>query len=212
MPSIVSVQVSLPLTHVDDEGEWTTAFYKQPVQGQVAATLLGLAGDVVADPLSHGGEDKAVLAYSRDHFAAWREELGMDGLGGGGFGENLTVEGLDEETVCIGDVFRAGSVLLEVAQPRPPCGKLARRWRSQELPRRVIETARTGFYMRVLEEGTLAAGDALVLLARPFRQWTVAETVRLAWTRSSSRRARLALASCPALAEGLGHQLLRRAG
>jgi MOSC domain-containing protein YiiM len=184
-PLLVSVQVGAVATHGSFEAvdpldkRWTTGFFKSPVVGPVAASWLGLFGDEQADPRFHGGPDKAVLAYSEDHFADWRKLPELAALAGGGFGENLTIRGQSEADVCIGDVWRVGSVLLEITQPRQPCFKLGRRWRKPNLPKRVIALGRTGWYFRVKEEGLLEAGQRMTLESRPQPKWTIAEANRL---------------------------------
>ena len=193
---------------------WTTGFFKTPVAGPVAVGRINLAGDGQADRRVHGGPDKAVLAYAAGHYPAWRAELGMPELPFGGFGENLTVRGLSEGTVCLGDVVRAGSALLQLAQPRGPCWKIGRRWRREELPALVQRTGRTGWYYRVLEEGTVAAGDAVTVLERPYPRWDVATLNRVLHARGAERVAVAAmaaeLAACEALPAGWRAGLRRR--
>src|SRR6185369_16771820 len=134
MRRIVSIQVGRPHKYEHDgaaDGKkrtWTTAFWKSPVAGSVRFGSLGAAGDEQADRENHGGLDKAVLAYSADHYAYWRPHLNLTDMPHGGFGENLTIAGLDESGVCIGDRWQAGQVLFEVSQPRQPCLKMGRRW------------------------------------------------------------------------------------
>lgn len=188
--TLVAVQRAMPQTRSHPDGEWTTAFYKQPVQGLVAVTVEGLDGDGVADRVHHGGIDKAVLAYSADNYQLWQDELGLvatrnsDPLAGqielfGMFGENVTIRGLDETNVCIGDRFRVGDVLFEVSQPRQPCWKLARRWDIPQLPKLVVQNGRSGWYLRVVEEGKLQASDSVQLESRPNPDWTVARTSQI---------------------------------
>ena len=135
---------------------------------------LGIVGDGVADPKHHGGIDKAVCVYSADHFPYWREALGIEGFGAAAFGENLTVQGLVEDEVCVGDVWGLGSARVRVTQPRQPCWKLARRWKLKDLALRVMQNGFTGWYLRVLEEGAVEAGDAITRQERPHPEWTVA--------------------------------------
>ncbi len=130
---LLSVQVGIPRT-VGTPGaldpmqrEFTSAIWKEPVSGPVRAGGLGLAGDSVANTRVHGGPEQAVLMYAESHYPLWRAEWGRDDLGPGGFGENLTVEGLVEDSVCIGDVLEIGEARLQVSQPRQPCATLARR-------------------------------------------------------------------------------------
>jgi len=168
---VVSIQVGLPR----DLGDWRTAFFKKPVFGPVWLGWLGLDGDRQADPRYHGGPDKAVLAYSADHYAAWREDPGFSNLAHGAFAENFTIAGLDEATVCIGDKYRVGEAFVEVSQPRGPCWKIARRWKRPDLTARVAKTGRTGWYLRVLGEGYVEAGDEVSLVERPLHAVTMRE-------------------------------------
>jgi MOSC domain-containing protein YiiM len=113
---------------------------------------------------SHRGLNKAVYAYPLEHHARWSEELGRDDFRPGQFGENLTVEGLTEEAARLGDVFRVGGALLEVTQPRYPCFKLRIKMGDPVFPRRFLASGRTGFYLRVVQEGEVGAGDAVELV------------------------------------------------
>lgn len=152
-----------------------SAIAKLPVTGLVAIGLLGLDGDEQADTVHHGGRDKAIHHYSADHYPFWRTELGDHPLLGkaGAFGENISVEGLVEQEVCIGDRFRLGTALVEVSQGRQPCWKLGHRFGVPALTARIVETRRSGWYYRVLEPGRAEAGDALALVERPLPQWSV---------------------------------------
>src|SRR5229473_2696269 len=153
---------------------WTTGFFKAPVEGPVFAGTTNLVGDGQADLVNHGGIDKAVLAYSADHYPKWRDELRLPDMPQGAFGENLTIAGLQEESVFIGDVFRIGKVIFEVSQPRQPCWKLARRWRMHELTGTVVRNGRSGWYLRVLEEGWIEAKTPVELIERPNPEWSIA--------------------------------------
>jgi MOSC domain-containing protein YiiM len=143
------------------EGAVSSGIVKEPVAGRVAVGLTNLAGDEQADLTVHGGVDKAVYAYPVEHYAHWRTALRRDDLSPGHFVENLTTEGLLEEDVLVGDVLRMGTVLLEVSQPRVPCFKLAARMDDPAFAKPFLRSGRVGFYMRVLEEGRLGAGDAV---------------------------------------------------
>ncbi len=212
---LLSLQVGLPRERGREgardwaERAWTTAFFKEPVPGPLRLGRTGLEGDGQADGRFHGGPDKAVLAYAAAHYPAWREELGRE-MPFGAFGENFTVEGTDESAVCLGDVYAVGGARVQVSQPRIPCWKIARRWGIKDLSARVQRTGRTGWYLRVLEEGRVAPGDAVEPLDRPHPEWTVAaanEAMFVVRTRESV----LALADCPALAPSLAEVLRQRA-
>ena len=205
MPRIASVQVSkvrsLGTPGAPDamDRPWTTGFFKEPVAGAVPVGTLGVAGDEQADRANHGGPDKAVLAYSAEHYPEWRTELEHPELPYGAFGENLTVDGLAEADVCIGDRWRAGEVEFEVTQPRQPCWKLARRWRVKSLPATVIRTGRTGWYLRVLHGGMLESGLELELVARPNPEWTIRRANGVMYSEKDDAAASLELAEVPGL-------------
>ncbi|MER2253085.1 MOSC domain-containing protein [Methylorubrum podarium] len=155
-------------------GTTTSAIAKAPVEGPVAVGPLGLAGDAQADRRFHGGPEKAVHHYALDHAAAWRGELpGLPDLleRPGAFGENVSSHGLTEAQVCVGDLWRAGSALLQVSQARQPCFKLNLRFGVPDMARRVQASGRTGWYYRVIEPGAVAAGEALDLVERPHPDW-----------------------------------------
>ena len=154
---------------------------RTPVTGPVAADWLGFAGDAVADPTVHGGPDKAVHVYPAEHYAHWRAELGDHPrlMAPGGFGENLSAHGLTEDRVCIGDRFRIGTALFEVAQGRQPCWKLDHHFALRTMAADVIRTGRCGLYFRVLEPGVVAPGDAVEQVAAGPEPWSVARVFHL---------------------------------
>jgi len=216
MPTIISIQVGRPTQYVAEgprDGKprtWTTAFFKTPVAGPVEATEFGLAGDKQADRENHGGLDKAVLAYSADHYPVWRTELNLPDMPFGGFGENLTIAGLDETGVAIGDQWRAGDVLFEVSQPRQPCWKMGRRWQLADLPKRVIANGKSGWYLRVLQPGKLVAGLAFELTNRQRPDWTIARSSRLLYHERGNLAALAELADVPQLSRAWREELLER--
>ncbi len=199
---LLSIQVGMP--RLLDDGDparhpWLSAFIKEPVTGPVWLGRMNLSGDAQADLKNHGGPDKAVLAYAAAHYAAWRAELGRPDLPYGAFAENFTVDGLDEQTVCIGDIYAVGGAQVQVSQPRQPCWKIARRWGMEDLTARVIATGRTGWYFRVLAEGYVEPGVPVTLLHRPFPQWTVARATEVMRHRRAHPDAARELAACPLL-------------
>ncbi|WP_245579864.1 MOSC domain-containing protein [Brevibacterium album] len=157
--------------------EIATGAHKLPHEGPVRVGTLGLAGDEQGNTKVHGGPDKAICCYPGEHYAAWAAE-GRE-LGADGFFENLTLCGLREEDVHMGDVFAVGSVRAQVTQPRRPCATVSARWGDRLLPSLMQETGRCGFYLRVLEPGAIAAGDAMVLDARLPGSASVAEVNRV---------------------------------
>jgi MOSC domain-containing protein YiiM len=163
---LVSVNVGTPRT-VEYQGRAvSTGIFKQPVAGAVHVGATNLAGDGQADLRVHGGPHKAVYAYPLEHYSYWSAALERGELPLGFFGENLTLEGVNEDEVWIGDTLRVGSAILQVSQPRTPCFKLALRTGVEDFPRRFADSGRTGFYLRVLEEGEVSAGAAMERVAR----------------------------------------------
>jgi len=138
--------------------------------------FLGVAGDQQADLTVHGGHDKAVYGYGLGAYETWRQSFPerAERLVPGSLGENLTIAGMNEQNVAIGDIVRNGGVVLQVTQPRQPCFKLALRFEDPRIPGAVVRNGLCGWYCRVLEEGTLAVGDAVTLQAQPNPDWTIA--------------------------------------
>lgn len=176
---------------------------KRPVPGPWRITRLGLAGDAQGDLKHHGGPEKALHQYPREHYAAWAAEIGSHPLlaAPGAFGENLSGEGWTEETVCVGDVARFGSSLLQVAQGRQPCFKLDLRFNRRGMARNVQRTGRTGWYWRVLEEGQADESDALVPVDRPRPEWPLARLIHLLYRDTRNLADIAAMAELPELAE-----------
>ena len=177
---LLTISVS-PVKEVIYQGKIVaTGILKEPVSGRVMVRRLNIDGDDQADRKVHGGLDMAVYAYSVEHYAFWEGELGRKGFPHGQFGENLTVSGMDEETVQVGDIFRIGEALLQVTQPRIPCYKLAIRMeQGLDFPGRFQQTGRMGFYFRVLEEGEVGAGDPIESLERDESSATIAQFIRV---------------------------------
>ena len=194
--SLLSIQTAEVQTVSDGQKTWTTGFYKMPVDGPIQVGKMGLAGDEQADTKHHGGTDKAILGYSADHRDYWKAELQV-ALPAGGFGENLTIAGIDETSVCIGDRWLIGDIELEVSQPRQPCWKLGHRWNRKELPKLVIQNGRSGWYFRVLQGGTVCAGMPIALLERRHPDWTVDRASRTYYGSDAGQK--LSLAQIPQL-------------
>jgi MOSC domain-containing protein YiiM len=176
---VLSVNTGLPapLTHAGRTV--MTGIVKTPVAGRVAVGPMGLDGDGQADLSVHGGADKAVYAYPVEHYAHWEAVLGRDDLAPGRFGENLTVTGATEDEVSIGDLLRGGDALLEVSQPRLPCFKLGMRMGDPGFLKPFLASGRVGFYLRVREPGSIAAGDVLRHERRGEGSMTVREVAAL---------------------------------
>lgn len=158
-----------------------TGIFKRPVAGPVSVHRLGLAGDGVADPEVHGGEYKAVYAYPFEHYACFAEMLGRDDFQHGQFGENLTTEGLLETEVGIGDRLTIGGVIFEVTQPREPCFKLGIRMNAPEIIKPFLASRRTGFYLRVIEPGGIAAGMPIERQPAPGSTVSVSDITRVCY-------------------------------
>lgn len=176
----IDVLLTGRIARFTDDGD-TSAIAKVRVDGPRTVGFFGIEGDSQADLTVHGGRDKAIHHYPRDHYGWWAERLGARSLLelAGAFGENISTRGLTEDDVCIGDRFRLGSALVEVCQGRQPCWKQAHRLGDKRVVAMMVKSRRTGWYYRVLEEGGVAAGDALVPVERLHPEWTVARTTAL---------------------------------
>jgi MOSC domain-containing protein YiiM len=152
-----------------------SAFIKRPIVGAARVEQLGLAGDEQADLRVHGGNSKAVYGYAHANYAAWFDAFPQhaDLLTPGGFGENLTFDGCDEKSVCVGDVVGIGSVVLQVTEPRQPCFKFALRFADPAMPQAMVRNGYCGWYYRVLRPGRLTAADTVTLEERPHPLWSI---------------------------------------
>jgi MOSC domain-containing protein YiiM len=198
---LLSVNAGLPR-----EVQWRgkavlTSIFKAPVAGRVAVMRLNVVGDQQADLSVHGGADKAVYAYPSEHYAFWRNELPDTEFPWGAFGENLTTEGLLEDRVHIGDRFRAGSAEFIVTQPRMPCFKLGIRFNRPDMVKRFLRSGRTGFYLAVLREGEIGAGDSLDLIAEDAGHISVADVVALYAAHAANQDLLRRASELPALPE-----------
>ena len=216
IPKIVSIQIGQVEEILDDSTghrsgkSWRSAIRKHLVTGPVAVRSDGVVGDQQEDRRAHGGLDKAVLGYSIDHRQDWQAELGFDAGQPGGFGENFTISGESEETVCIGDVVEIGSVILQVSQPRQPCWKLSRRWNDPELVKKVARNGWTGWYYRVLQEGEVEAGNEFQLVNQPHPDWTIARSNRALFQNDLPPSQTEELAKLTELSESWKDDFLRR--
>ena len=199
---LLSVNVSQPKEVSYNGKRIKTGIFKEPVSGRTMMRQLNLDGDGQGDPTVHGGIHKAVYIYTIEHYDYWKRELVRDDLTYGQFGENLTVEGLLEETVHIGDVFRVGEALVEVSQPRVPCFKLGIKMGNARIVKPFLASERVGFYVRVLEEGEVGAGDAIERTKVGEGQMTVKEIVHLLHFDDTNAEAAKKAASLPALSPG----------
>ena len=179
-----------------------SAFVKSPRAGPVHVGLLGLEGDEQADLSVHGGPEKAVYAYAAAHYPAWALQFPelAPAFQGGAMGENLTVAGMDEAAICVGDVHGIGSARLQVCQPRQPCFKFGLRHGNKQLPKAMVKSGYSGWYYRVLEEGSLSAGDKLMVLERPNPGFDFTRLVEIVYHGKATEEELGRMAQMPSLA------------
>jgi len=179
-----------------------SAFVKTSHSGLVAVTELGLQDDEQADLVAHGGPEKAIYGYALSRYPIWVHEFpALAGqFTGGAMGENLTISGLDESDLCVGDVHAIGSALLQVCQPRQPCFKFALRHGNKRLPKAMVRLGFSGWYYRVLKTGHLQAGDALVLHHRPNPDFAFSRLTQIVYHGHASRDELVRMAEMPELA------------
>ena len=199
---LLSISVGLP-REVQWRGKTVrTSIFKAAVARRVRVGRLNLEGDQQSDLSVHGGPEKAVYVYPAEHYAFWRAELPDADLPWGAFGENFTTEGMLEDAVHIGDRLRAGSAEFVVTQPRMPCFKLGIRFGRPDMVKRFQRSGRTGFYLAVLHEGEVAAGDPVEVIARDEHGVTVADVVGLYVADAANQDVLRRVSEVPALPEG----------
>jgi len=176
---LTSVNVGLPRDVLWHGRTVTTGIYKDPVEGRVAVRTLNLDGDRQADLTVHGGEYKAVYCYPVEHYAFWKKELPGRDIPTAIFGENFTTEGLEENSVHLGDRFAIGSAEFVVTQPRLPCYKLGVRFESDDMVKHFLVSDRFGFYFAVTRQGEVGAGDGIKRIAQDPNAVPVSEITRL---------------------------------
>ncbi len=198
---INSINIGTPseVTYADDR-KITTSLKRKPVTGKVFLDLLGFEGDQVADPINHGGPDKAVCGYPADHYSDWQTELSRNMLPAS-FGENLTIEGLTEDQIHIGDIFSIGEAQLQCSQPRQPCHKLTKIFGYPKLASRIQTLGYCGFYFRVLKQGWLQAGMELERVHSDEEKISVRAAHYLMYRDKSQYEAMERLMNHPALSE-----------
>lgn len=200
-----------PLTDTE-----ASAIAKQPVTDSRHVTFLGIEGDHQADLSVHGGPDKAIHHYPHDHYAFWQASPDASPIltAAGAFGENISTTGLTETLACIGDRYRLGTALVEIAQGRQPCWKQAHRLGDTRAVATMVKAGRCGWYYRVIEEGQVKAGDMLALLDRPHVQWAVARVIDLLVAGSGKHNvaAVRALSAVDVLATGWRRRAAKMAG
>lgn len=199
-PAIVIAAVLTGVAAPLAETKHRSGIAKQRRNCRVAIDANGLTGDEQGDRRHHGGPEKAVHHYPFDHYAAWSRDLDPPPAllaAPGAFGENISTTGITERDICLGDVFRLGTALVQLSQGRQPCWKLNHRFAWPDMARRVQATGRTGWYYRVLQVGDVAEGDALLLAERPCPNWPLARVVDLLYRDTLNRGALHELSELP---------------
>ena len=175
MPRLLSVNVGLPKDVTWNGKTVRTSVWKSPVDGRPMVRRLNIQGDAQADLAGHGGEQRAVFVYQMDSYHYWERFLGRNDFTFGQFGENLTVDGLPDNEVCIGDRYRIGDAIFEVTQPRVTCYRVGIRMNELRMPALLVAHHRPGFYFRVLQEGEVGAGDDILEITDGPERISVAE-------------------------------------
>jgi len=166
---VISLQIGKVQAHGNKNSKkfldkyWESASFKEVVDEKVWANKLSLVGDEVADTVHHGGIDKAIFANSYKNYNRWANFLNLKDITFGALAENLTLSGLHESNVCLGDIHRVGSALLQVSQPRKPCWKISKKWNNTTFTKEIYTSGLTGWYYRVLEEGYIQTGDTVTI-------------------------------------------------
>jgi len=202
MARLLSVNVGVPRDVTWKGKTVRTAIWKSPVDGRRIVRKLNIDGDAQADLAGHGGEQRAVFVYQMDSYHYWERFLGRSDFTFGQFGENLTVEGLPDDQVCIGDQYRIGNAIFEVTQPRVTCYRVGIRMNEPRMPALLVAHRRPGFYFRVLEEGEVGQGDSIVRIAHGPERITVADIDALLYLPGHSRQQLKRALRIPALSKG----------
>ena len=214
--TLQSLQVGMPQVYGVEgsrapmERRWETSFFRVPSAQSRWLHTTHLEGNAQADTQNHGQPGQAVLLYSGAHYPLWREELHVPEIGPGGFGENFTLDGIDESTACVADIYALGEARIQVVGPRYPCWKIARRWHIVDLTKRVAATGRTGWYCRVLHEGLIEPGMPVYLAERPYPRWTMKLINDFAHGQNNDVALARELASCPDLEAWWQELIMRR--
>src|SRR3954447_569818 len=202
MATLVSLNVGGPREVAWQGRTVRSAIWKEPVSGPRMVRQINIDGDDQADRRAHGGEHRAVYVYQLESYRYWERELGRDDFAPGQFGENFTVDGLPDDEVCIGDRYRVGGALFEVTQPRVTCYRLGIRMDDPTMPTLLVAHHRPGFYLRVLEEGLVEAGQEIVKVADGPERLTVAAIDALLYLPGRSRDTLRRALKIPALSQG----------
>ncbi len=186
--------------------EWKSGIFKEEWDRPIFVGKNNLDGDGQADLKNHGGPEKAIFCYPHEHYQFFQ----MKEMGPGGMGENFSTVNMTEDCVAIGDTFKIGEAIIQVSQPRQPCWKPARRFQKKDLSLMIQDSGRTGWYFRVLQEGTIEKGQQLIVLDRPAAHWTIAECNELMHKRKDDLQQAAALAECEYLSVNWKNTLRKR--
>ena len=210
IPTLLAISIGQPCVIGERGSEKVeSGIVKRPVLGGVEIGPMSVSGDSQVDLINHGGADKAVYAYDRGDYLFWEERLGRK-LPPGTFGENLTVEGLPSDIVRVGDRYRIGTVLLEVTQPRVPCYKLGMKMGDSHFPAAFAKALRVGFYLRVINPGTLTAGETIAIEHRADTPLSIADLMNTYLTGHQDAEKLTAIVALPELATAWREELSLR--
>jgi MOSC domain-containing protein YiiM len=209
---LLSVNVGLPREVVAGNELVLTSIFKSAVTGRVPIRNHNLAGDQQSDLSVHGGRAKAIYAYPHEHYEFWRAQLPGVDLPSGSFGENLTIEGLLDEDVHVGDRLKIGSSELVVTQPRMPCYKLGIRFNRADMVKRFLKSRRPGFYLSVAVAGDVAAGDGIEILERHPSAVSIPELLRMYLNEADDPARLRQVIAIPALSDSWRHDLQQQLG
>ena len=199
---LLSVQAGKPENLTTDGKTWRSAIFKTPLTGRVFVGTENIAGDKQANLRFHGGPQMAVCCFSSEYYPHWAARVGAgENFPFGALGENFTLVGSLDDEVCIGDVFEIGLAQVQVSQPRQPCINLARKWNCPEMPEEMIELGHMGFYLRVIKEGEVGAGDSMAMLARPNPDITIKTVIDAKFRKFGGGELASELVNLPELAE-----------
>lgn len=204
---LLSLNVGQPKTVIWKSKEVKTSIFKAPVEGRKAVSLLNIEGDRQADLRYHGGRDKAIYAYDKAHYTAWKKQIEREQWSFGLFGENLSTEGLEDSSVQIGNIYQIGSVLIQATQPRIPCFKLNLCFERADMTALFYNFKRYGIYFRVLEEGVLQAGDAIELVETGAYSVSITDVVGAFTSKGKDRKLLQQILDIPILPDGIRKNL-----
>jgi MOSC domain-containing protein YiiM len=213
--SIHSIFVGRPAKIQDELGAWESSIFRSAVFGPVELNPRGIVGNQVADTVNHGRPSQAVCVHPIEHYAYWNEQFNLvsadQQLGPGSVGENWTIEGGNEASVCVGDIYSIGSSEVQVSGPRGPCWKQERKLKLPGFLKRTIESLRTGFYVQVERCGTVRAGDGWHLKSRP-NPWLTVQAVNICYYQKPEPEMVERILQTPEVAEGWKRMFVQKLG